>query len=139
MGYRSSLPAVIAVGSYLYNPGVGATEYFGAEGHVCDGSADLKRVYIPVAGRITKAFIHSYTWGGASSGDNWSLYIRLNNTSDTLIQTTGSASGGRTWINQALNIRVVPGDYIEIKTVNPGWGTAPTVVHMDGNILIECE
>jgi hypothetical protein len=61
----------------------------------------------------------------------------LNNATDTLIQTVSSASASRVFTNNALNIAVVAGDYIEIKSVNPTWVTNPLTTVFGGYLYIE--
>jgi len=54
------------------------------------------------------------------------MYIRLNNTTDTLISSLSVSTNERIRINTGLNITVVVGDYIEIKTVTPTWTPNPS-------------
>jgi hypothetical protein len=72
------------------------------------------------------------TTGTAGSNESWSVSIRVNNTTDTLIATVSSTSANRRWNNQALNIVLVAGDTINIKNVCPTWGTNPTNLTMTG-------
>jgi hypothetical protein len=94
------------------------------------------RVYIPKAGTIKAARIYSYA-GTAGTGEAWSMYIRLNNTTDSLIQTLSLANSNRVWANDALSISVVAGDYIEIKEIQPAWATNPATVTRTGVVYIE--
>lgn len=94
------------------------------------------RVYIPKAGTIKTAYLFSYA-GTAGTNENWSTYIRLNNTSDTLIQTLAANTNARVWSNINMSISVVAGDYIEIKEVFPAWATNPATVTRNGVIYIE--
>jgi len=65
------------------------------------------------------------------------MNIRLNNATDTLIQTLALANSNRVWSNTSLSIAVVAGDYIEIKEVCPTWSTNPATVTRTGIIYIE--
>ena len=94
------------------------------------------RVYIPKAGTIKVAYIYSYA-GTAGTGESWSMSIRLNNTTNTLIQALELANSNRVWSNVALAIAVVAGDYIEIIEVCPTWNTNPATVTRTGVIYIE--
>ena len=94
------------------------------------------RVYIPKAGTIKAAYIYSYA-GTAGSNEAWVMYVRKNNTTDYQIASLGVATNDRVWSNNALNIPVVAGDYIEIKEVQPAWGTNPATVTRAGQIYIE--
>lgn len=99
-------------------------------------TANRWRVYIPRAGTIKATYIYSYA-GTAGSNENWSMYIRKNNTTDTLVQTLAANTNDRVWSNVSLSISVVAGDYIEIKEVQPTWATNPATVTRTGQIYIE--
>lgn len=75
--------------------------------------------------------------GTAGTAENWTANIRLNNTTDTLIETIGASTNERIFNNESLNIAVVAGDYIEIKMVNPLWATNPATAIFGGYIYIE--
>ena len=112
------------------------TLYWGGMLVVPSTTANRWRLYIPKAGTIKAAVLYSYA-GTAGSAEDWSRYIRLNNTSDTLIATVAEASNNRVWANYALSIAVAAGDYIEIKEVCPAWATNPATVTRTGQIYIE--
>jgi hypothetical protein len=114
------------------------TLYWGITGRVPQTTGGLQRVYIPKTGKIKSALMFwSAALGVAGSGENVSMYVRLNNSTDTLIQTVGNTSSEKTFQNSALNIAVTAGDYIEIKVVFPAWATNPTQVIMSGQVYIE--
>lgn len=93
--------------------------------------------FIPRAGVIKAAQITNWC-GTAPSSENWSLYIRINDTTDYLIQTVAStATTNRSWVNTSLDISVSQGDTWAIKIVCPAWVTAPTSVRFGGHIYIE--
>ena len=112
------------------------TMYWGGFPVAPNTTADRWRVYIPKAGTIIAARIFSYA-GTAGSNENWSMYIRKNNTSDTLIQTLAVNTNARVWANDVLSIAVVAGDYIEIKEIQPAWGTNPATVTRTGVVYLE--
>jgi hypothetical protein len=94
-------------------------------------------VYIPKTGTIKKVYIHS-TSGTAGSNESWSLYVRVNNTTDYLIQTVGLSATERIWSNSSLSISVTADiDYLEIKSINPTWGTNPANLILGGYVYIE--
>lgn len=125
-----------AVQNTSSSPVSGGTNYFGAYPKGMVTTSDISKVYVQKAGVIRKVVINSYS-GTAGTNENWSFYIRLNNTTDYLIETVGLATNERTFNNNTLNIPVVEGDYFEIKTVNPPWGTAPATTATAGNIIVE--
>lgn len=94
------------------------------------------KIYIPRTGTITKVEIYVYS-GTAGSAEAWSLYVRLNNTTDTLIQTLSVSASERRFTNTGLSIAVVAGDYIEIKGIQPTWATNPLTTIYGGYIYIE--
>jgi len=85
---------------------------------------------------IKRAEIYCYS-GTAGTNQAWSGYIRLNNTTDTLISTLSVATSERIFSNSALSIAVVAGDYFEIKFINPTWATNPLTTIFGGYIYIE--
>jgi hypothetical protein len=117
-------------------PTDGQTIYFGALPKAPTTTANISKVYIPRAGVIKRVEIHSYS-GTAGTSESWSMYIRLNNTTDTLVKTNSINANERRWENHALNISVVAGDYIEIKLINPTWATNPNTIIFGGHIYIE--
>ena len=113
------------------------TYYFGAlAGLVPSSSAALARLYIPKTGTIKVAYIMTRAVT-AGTAEDISMNIRVNNTTDTLIQTVGLAASVRVFFNTGLNISVVQGDYIEIKMVCPTWVTNPATMAVGGVIYLE--
>ena len=126
----------LPVQALTHSPADGATVYFGELLKAPIGTANVSKVRIPRDGTIKRAYVYCYS-GTAGTGENWSLYIRLNNVSDTLIKTLGVAQSERIFDNNALNISVVAGDYIEIKSVHPTWATNPLTTIYGGYLWIE--
>lgn len=112
------------------------TVYFGQLPKAPITTAGVSRVYIRKAGTIKMANIFCYS-GTAGTGESWSVYIRLNNTTDTLIKTLAVVTSERTFDNSSLNIAVSAGDYIEIKSVQPTWVTNPLTTIWGGYLYIE--
>ena len=129
-GYTLSIQALTS------SPADGATIYFGNLPKAPTTTANTSKIYIREAGTITVAEIYCYS-GTAGTAENWSLYIRKNNTTDTLIATVGSATNERVFSNTGLSIAVAVGDYIEIKAINPTWATNPLTTIFGGYIYIE--
>lgn len=100
-------------------------------------SAGTSRVYIPKSGTITDALFSIYSAGLAGSNNTITVSIRLNNTTDYLIEANSTAAVNRTFTNNSLSIPVVVGDYIEIKmAVATPYTTVPTNNFPTANILI---
>lgn len=127
---------MIFVQCLTHSPTDSVNRYFGSLPKAPVTTAATSKVYIRKAGSIKFAEIYSYS-GTAGTNEDWSLYIRLNNSSETLIATVSAAASERIFSNTALNIPVVAGDFIEIKMVNPGWVTNPATSIFAGHIYVE--
>lgn len=112
------------------------TVYWGSKNLAQQTVAGVHRIYIPKAGTIKVCYAH-FNAGTAGTGENWSLYIRKNNTTDTLVQTLGSTSADRVFSNTGLSIAVAAGEYIELKEIQPTWATNPANVRRSAVIYIE--
>lgn len=110
--------------------------YVGARMGNAATTGGLQKVRIPKTGTIKVAYVHTYSVT-AGSNESWSTYVRVNNTTDTLIQALAASTNEREWSNTALSIAVTQGDYIEIKFDNPTWGTNPANITVGGHIYIE--
>lgn len=117
-------------------PTDGQTIYFGNLPKAPTTTANISKVYIPKAGTIKRAEVYCYS-GTSGTAESWSGYVRLNNTTDTLIATLAVNTAERRFSNTALNIAVVAGDYIEIKFINPTWATNPNTTIFGGYLWIE--
>lgn len=112
----------------LATPTDGQTLYWGLNTNAAAStSADQAAIYIPIAGTIVAAQVTTYSVT-AGSNENWSMYLRLNNSTDTLIATVGQSANYRVWLNSSLSIAVSAGHRIEVKEVCPTWGTDPATV-----------
>lgn len=127
---------IINVQALTSSPADGATIYFGMLPKAPATSANISKVYIRKAGTIKIAEIYCYS-GTAGTNEAWSLYIRKNNSADTLIATLSVNTNERVFSNTGLSIPVAVGDYIEIKSVNPTWSTNPLTCIFGGYIYIE--
>lgn len=116
------------------SPADATTYYFGTFEE--STTAGQRKVYIPRSGIITVANVYSYS-ATAGSNEAWPFAIRVNGTTDYTIASLTLATNERNWRNTALNIPVVAGDFIELKTVCPTWVTNPANVRMGWNILIK--
>lgn len=117
------------------SPASGGTNYFGAYPKGLVTTAGISKVYVQKNGIITRANINCYS-GTAGTSENWSLYIRVNNTTDYLIETIGLATNERTFNNESLDIPILAGEYFELKSINPPWVNPPLTTTFAGNILI---
>lgn len=112
-----------------------ATTYYTGFGSMTTTAA-ARRIYIPKSGTI-KA-VYGFVVCTAGSNEAVSLYVRLNNTTDTTITTTLDLSSNTVAFNATgLSTAVVAGDYIELKMVCPTWATNPTGVNFAVQVYIE--
>lgn len=115
--------------------------YLGAMVVYTTTSAGLCKIYPAISCKIRKAKI-SMTWdNGATTAEDVSVYVRVNNTSDTLIETNGlvGATQYQLFSNENLNIDLTTSDYFEIKVVTPAWVTNPTNARFGGYLLLSYE
>lgn len=133
---NTSVGYVINVQALTSSPTDAQTVYFGTLPKAPVTAAGTSKVYIPRTGILKHAEIYVYS-GTAGTAENWSLYVRHNNTTDYLIATVGSATNERRFTNNALTIAVTAGDYIEIKGVQPTWATNPLTTIYGGYVYIE--
>jgi hypothetical protein len=126
----------IAVQALTSSPADSATVYFGMLPKAPIATANVSKVYIRKAGTIKVAEIYCYS-GTAGTAESWSLYLRKNNTTDTLIAALAVSASERVFSNSALSIAVVAGDYVEIKGVQPLWATNPLTTIYGGYLYIE--
>jgi hypothetical protein len=128
----------IFVQALTSSPADAATNYFGTMPKAPPTTAGISKIYIRKAGTLKIAEIYCYAGTVAGSNEVWSLYIRKNNSTDTLIATVSSTAAERVFTNSELAISLAVGDYIEIKSVAPSnWATNPTGVIFGGYLYIE--
>jgi len=126
----------ILVQALTSSPADSTTAYFGMLPKAPTTTANISKVYIRKAGTIKIAEIYCYS-GTAGTNEAWSLYIRKNNSADTLIATVSAATSERVFTNATLNLSMSVGDYFEIKMINPLWATNPLTTIFGGYIYIE--
>lgn len=144
IGYSGDLARIIGyeinVQALTSSPADGATVYFGVLPKAPTTTANISKVYVRKAGKIKRAEIYCYS-GTAGTSENWSLYIRVNNTTDYLIATVGASASGRVFSNTSLNsgnfISLSVNDYFEIKSVQPTWATNPLTTIYGGRVYFE--
>lgn len=129
-GYTLSVQALTS------SPTDAQTVYFGQLPKAPVIAAATSKVFIPKAGTIKVGVVYCYS-GTAGTNESWSLYVRVNNTTDYLIGTVSAATSERIFSNSSLSISVNVGDYIEIKSVQPTWATNPLTTIYGGYIYIE--
>lgn len=125
----------INVQALTSSPTDAQTVYFGTLPKAPVTAAATSKIYVRQAGTITAAEIYCYS-GTAGTNESWSLYIRVNNTTDYLIATVSAATSERVFTNSSLSISLSTGDYFEIKGVQPTWATNPLTTIYGGYVRI---
>lgn len=112
------------------------TRYFGAISLQPSATEGVQsKIHIPVAGTITGVEFH--TWSSVvGTNESWTMYLRLNNSSDITLQTLSDTNAEKDWSNLSLSQAVSVGDYVEGKTITPTWATNPTLTSGYGLITI---
>lgn len=87
-GYTLSVQALTS------SPADGQTVHFGQLPKAPITTANVSKVFIRKAGTIKTANIYCYS-GTAGTAENWQLFIRKNNTTDTLIAAVAAATNER--------------------------------------------
>ena len=129
-GYTLSVQALTS------SPADAATIFFGSLPKAPVTTGGTSKIVIQKAGAIKAASVYCFS-GTAGTAEAWQMFIRKNNTTDTLIQSLSLATQERSFVNAALNIPVIVGDYIEIKLINPTWVTNPLTTIFGGSVYIE--
>jgi hypothetical protein len=126
----------IPVQALTSSPADSVTAYFGSLPKAPTTTANISKVYVRKAGTIKMANIYCYS-GTAGTNESWSLYIRKNNSGDTLIATLAVSASERVFTNSSLSIAMAAGDYFEIKIVCPTWATNPLTTIYGGYVYLE--
>lgn len=108
-------------------PADGAIQYFGYFPAVWHTTATIYEINIDKDCTLIGANIEMQC-STAGTDEDWTCYVRVNNTTDYTISTLGISAARRTWTNTAMNttgITLVAGDKIVVKFINPTWATNP--------------
>lgn len=118
------------------------TVYFGQIPRSPVGTGGLSKTYPRVSGTINKVSIYTYaaTTPGSSDGAI-SVYVRVNNTTDYLVDTLSVSTAERIFFNASMNsgagIPITETDYFEIKIVSGAYTTAPAGLGIAGTVFID--
>jgi hypothetical protein len=119
------------------SPVDGETTYFGILPAPPSTTEGQSKIYIRRAGTIKIAEIYSYSVTNGTA-ESWGMNVSLNGVTDYPIGAAQSVyTHERIWSNTSINIPVIPGDYIQIKSVQPSWATNPAQTTFGGYIYIE--
>ncbi|MDD5395517.1 MAG: hypothetical protein PHE17_21040 [Thiothrix sp.] len=121
-----------------HTPADNGVIYYGDRPIAPSTTAGTNKIYIRQAGTIKKAGVYSYS-GTAGTGEEWSQYIVKNGVDEYLIANISVADNERMWVNITMNITVVPGDYVELRSNQPTFATNPATTIYGGGFYLEYE
>jgi hypothetical protein len=129
----------LIAGHGTFNAAADSTTYYFGMGYSNDPATGQGfRIVIPVAGTIIACAGQQVVGGTLGSGENSTLFIRLNDTSNTNITTTQVHSAAvNTFSVDGLSITVAKDDYITIGWTTPAWVTNPTGVISAATVIVE--
>lgn len=120
-----------------------ATTYYFGSNHVFAASTTANtfyKVYFPFACHIKSCRLVFVNTGANATTETSSCWIRLNNTTDTLVSdAVTNDAAERTFVNSSLDIAIAANDYIEMKWTTPTWATNPTGVNFNVVLGIEAD
>ena len=138
MGYQSPRTYCLYFSGATVSPVDSTTYYIGSiYGLTIATNEDNCQVEIPRTGFIRSASIQMHSSTNTGSNENQSMYVRKNTATDYLIETVGTATAMRHFVNDNMNVPVTKGDTIELKWVCPVWADNPTGCRIGGMIVIE--
>jgi len=138
IGYTKPSYVTVPFGHLVITPYVASSSYyFGKVNTIPIATAVRNNVYVPCKGVIRAVVMMNASVTAVGTNEDWTMSIRVNNTTTYAIATTGAATNVRTWNNFNLNIPVNAGDFFEILTDTPAWVTAPSGTACQGVVLIE--
>lgn len=115
-----------------------ATTYYLGGNLLQNGTAARTSIYFPIGGTIISADFCSFVGTTTASTETSSAWIRINNTTDTLISSAIQQDQAfERFVNSSLSISVSAGDYFEIKWTAPTWTTNPTNTRQFGVVMVQ--
>lgn len=116
-----------------------STYSFGANfnaGPLTTGALNFPAIHIVKSGVVKKVF-STFVCTTTGTSETSQLYLRLNNTTDYLVDNNIIMNTNFSNYNDTVNITVVEGDYLHGKLVTPAWVTNPTTIRCVITIYIE--
>jgi len=122
------------------SPADATTYYFGQPvmTSIITTTAATRKIRIPKAGTITRIDTQITVDGTLGTNQLSTLYLRLNNTTDTTLTSAVDFSVLYSeHINTGLSVAVIAGDYVEMKLLAATFATNPTTIRIQCQIWIE--
>lgn len=121
----------------LHTPDESSTYFIGGQyGFEPQEEGGYVRLYVPAPGIVTLVYVMVYTEDLGSS-ETSTISVRLNDTDDYEVSDAVTHDAEVSIIsNDAMDIAVVAGDYLEIKWETPTWATDPGNIIINGVIFV---
>lgn len=130
---KGVLSLFVACGQW--SPSDSRTYYFGGHPYKDPQTTQgLFKLWVPANLHVTAAYLNWFADAINGSNEEIALYLLVNGATPYLIDTVADTSDSKLFSNSAMNVYLVPGDYIEIAIDTPAWATNPTGVSIGGNI-----
>lgn len=128
----------LQAGTPQFNPSGTNTYFAGFVISTVASTGGLVGIPIPKTGIIKRVDIVFTNSGTLSSSEVSSIYIRINDSTDTLISNAVVADATRKVFSGVVNIPVTEGvDYFEIKWVKTANATSPTNIRINAIVHVE--
>lgn len=125
----------LSLKALTFSPADGLSYHF-VDSEAPNTNGAIYRFYAPSNIVIKKAYISFFVATTPASTETSSIYIRVDNTTDTLISNAVQPSSTNTVVsNTSLNLSISAGSYFNIKWTTPTWATNPT--NMQINAVLE--
>lgn len=96
------------------------------------------RIFPGFQGWVRALAIETWATSTVGSAEDATLYLRLNNTTDTLVSSTVKFNAFRTLYQfSSLSFQFGPTDYFGLKFSMPDWATNPTGVLVTAHITMD--
>ncbi len=121
----------------VFNPADATTYYIGKYPTLTPiTTANLRPVVIQRAGTITRVDISWLMTTSYGTAEASSMWLRLNNTTDTLLSAAFDFSANGLISVTGLSIAVVAGNKFEIKWTTPTWVTNPVALYLNAQVFV---
>ena len=122
----------------IASPADNTSYYIGMNSSTTATTFGNNRVYVPISGTVTVAYVFFFNAGTLASNETSTIYIRSSNGNEYTVSSSVTNDVAQTaYNNTSLSIPVVAGDYLEFRWLTPAWTTNPTTVRINCSIRIQ--
>ena len=140
MGYKTPAKLCFSVGSSGFNP-IDATTYNFSSYHASTPSTTIigHQMVVPQNGTICCVDVTGFAGTVTGTNEALSLYVRVNDTTNYLVETVSAATVNRFWRNTNLNIPITTTDTFCLQLICPTWVTNPESLRFMGILVVNIE